>query len=120
MYGVNLLNLPCDLSAHLPLLRYLARGQVLEIRVRAGISTAALLGVQENGGHVYSIDADPSCGGVYEGHQLWTFHGHSRDDAQRILGLLPRLGLLFIDGDHGWEMVRSYSSARCRFFCSGA
>src|SRR5262249_18136574 len=81
--------------------------QVLEIGVRVGISTAALLlGAEENGGHVYSVDADPGCGSVYEGHPLWTFiHGHSRDDAERILRELPQLDLLFIDGDHGREMV---------------
>jgi len=107
VYGIHLLNPACDISAHLPLLRYLARGQVLEIGVRAGISTAALLlGAEENGGHVYSVDTDANCGNVYAGHPLWAFiHGHSRDDAERILRELPQLDLLFIDGDHGREMV---------------
>jgi predicted O-methyltransferase YrrM len=109
VYEAHLLNPACDISAHLPLLRFLARGNVLEIGVRSGISTAALLlGVQENGGHVYSIDTDPGCGSVYAGHANWTFIcGHSRDNSERILGQSPPPDLLVIDGDHSYEMVLS-------------
>lgn len=107
VYEAHVMNPACDMSAHLPLLRYLARGEVLEIGVRQGVSTAALLlGVQENGGHVYSIDVDPECARVFEGHPGWTFiAGHSRNDADRIACQVPRPNLLFIDGDHCYDMV---------------
>lgn len=65
---------PSDIQHHLPLLFSLAKGDVLELGTRSGVSTAALLaGVERHGGHVYSIDIDPRSAGVAAGHPNWTF-----------------------------------------------
>ena len=58
-----------------------ARGNVLELGVRAGVSTAALLaGVSDHGGHVWSVDRD-DCAPVFAGHPHWTFiQGDSLDN----------------------------------------
>lgn len=46
-----------DIQHHLGLLFSLAKGNVLELGTRSGVSTAALLaGVERNGGFVYSVD----------------------------------------------------------------
>jgi hypothetical protein len=70
-----------DIQHHLPLLYSLARGNVLELGTRGGVSTAALLaGVEAHGGRVISIDIDPACANVAAGHPLWAFwHGSSMD-----------------------------------------
>lgn len=62
-----------DMQAHLPTLFEHARGNVLELGVRAGVSTSALLaGVEAHGGHVWSVDRD-DCSPVFAGHPQWTF-----------------------------------------------
>lgn len=79
-----------DIQHHLPLLRATARGNVVELGTRGGVSTAALLsGVELRGGRVLSIDID-DCSAVAAGHPLWTFlqassvderAAHAADDA---------------------------------------
>lgn len=65
---------PSDIQHHLPLLFAHARGDVLELGTRSGVSTAAFLaGVEVHGGHVTSVDIDPRSAGVAAGHPLWTF-----------------------------------------------
>lgn len=74
---------PSDIQHHLPLLFALARGNVLELGTRTGVSTAALLaGVEVHGGHVYSLDIDPRSAGVAAGHPQWTFRAGSSTDPQ--------------------------------------
>lgn len=100
-----------DISAHLRRLREYAHGNVLEIGVRGGLSTAALIqGVRENGGHVWSLDV-VDCSKLYENPD-WTFiQGHSVQDAERILEeeLPPELALelLFLDSDHSFDTTSS-------------
>lgn len=94
-----------DIHHHLPRLREAACGAVLEIGVRFGSSTAALLlGLEEQGGHLWSVDTDPCefARGLFEGHPQWTFvHGDSRN----VTGLPGEIDLLFVDGDHSYEGV---------------
>src|ERR1700752_67205 len=95
-----------DLKEHLPRLRAASRGNVLEIGTRAGISTAALLlGVEENGGHVWSVDID-DCSKVFTGHPQWTFiQSDSRQLTSTAFGSdgIPSFDLFFVDGDHSFE-----------------
>jgi len=95
-----------DIKDHLPRLRAAAKGKVLEIGTRAGISTSALLvGVEENGGHVWSVDIN-DCSRVFAGHPQWTFlHSDSRQLKSSAFGndAAPKFDLLFVDGDHSFE-----------------
>jgi cephalosporin hydroxylase len=103
-----------DIGLHLAWLRELAHGTVVEIGVREGISTAALLlGAAHQGGHVYSVDIE-DCSQLYQDHSCWTFiKGHSGKDQERIFDELGRrddrfsIDLLFIDGDHTFDGVMS-------------
>lgn len=103
-----------DIQHHIGLLYSLARGNVLELGTRGGVSTAALLaGVEARGGHLYSIDID-DCSHLFE-HPQWTFvQGSSVDEEtpRRLYeivggGGVPSRGfdLLFIDTIHTYEHV---------------
>lgn len=101
-YGIT------DVHDHLPFFRKQAHGNILEIGVRHGASTSAFLsGVEDNGGHVYSVDTE-DCS-LFAGHPQWTFlHLNSVKDAIRIKELVPNvLDLLFVDGDHSYDSVFS-------------
>lgn len=99
-----------DLAVHLPFLRQNAHGRVLEIGVRDGISTAALLvGVAKHGGHVYSVDIE-DCSKLYSSDPRWTFiQADSGRDHARIFERMGkednnfRIDLLFLDGDHSYD-----------------
>lgn len=98
----------CDMWEYMPVLREAARGMILEIGVRGGVSTAAFLcGLEDHGGHLWSVDINPECGKLFE-HPQWTFiAGDSRDIeiSPIILEYFQRGGLdtLFVDGDHSYE-----------------
>jgi len=99
-----------DTQAHLQFLRESARGNVLEIGVHTGISTAALLlGVEEKGGHVWSVDISGQSRYVWHGHPQWTFlHSDSGAVMGRLGALLPTVfDLVYIDGGHSYEQVIS-------------
>jgi len=73
-----------DVQTHLPTLYEHARGNVLELGVRAGVSTSALLtGVSDHGGHVWSVDRD-DCSTVFAGHPCWTFIQADSLDLEKI------------------------------------
>lgn len=88
-----------DVQGHLETLFDCARGNVLELGVRAGISTAALLaGVEQHGGHVWSVDRD-DCSPVWTSHPQWTFLQADSLDEARIA--VPNvLDCVFIDTEH--------------------
>jgi hypothetical protein len=98
-----------DIRHHLPRLRHLARGTVLELGVRSGISTTALLaGVEDHGGTLWSVDIDPASAEVFAGHPDWRFVlADSRDTSALAAAGLPNdLDVLFVDTIHTFEQVR--------------
>ena len=96
---------PSDIQHHLGLLFSLARGNVLELGTRSGVSTAALLaGVERAGGHLWSVDLE-DCSQVAAGHTQWTFvQGDSRDPdlLSGKTGDQP-FDLILIDTFHAYE-----------------
>jgi hypothetical protein len=102
-----------DVGLHLPWLKDNAHGRVLEIGVREGISTAALLlGVRNRGGHVWSVDIDDRSA-LYDAKD-WSFiKANSNVDYSRIFNEMGhrdasfKIDLLFIDGDHSYAACMS-------------
>jgi predicted O-methyltransferase YrrM len=97
-YGIT------DVHHHLPRFREAAHGNVMEIGVRFGASTAALLaGVEDHGGHLYSVDIE-DCR-IFLPHPQWTFY--QMDSVKEFAQLLARvpteLDLLLVDGDHSYN-----------------
>ena len=92
-----------DIGHYLPFLREHAKGNVLEIGVRGGASTAAfLLGLDVNGGHLYSVDTE-DCR-VFAPHPNWSFlQASSRNHSAVFSFVPPEIDVLFIDGDHSRE-----------------
>lgn len=92
-----------DIQMHLPLLYKGARGHVLELGVRFGVSTITLIaGVEVHGGHVWSVDIDPDCLYRVGESEHWTFICADSCDAFTIdaAGLPDKLDMLFIDTEH--------------------
>lgn len=90
-----------DMMDFLPWLRAHAKGQILEIGTRDGASTSAfLLGIDANGGHLTSIDI-ADCSSLWT-HPQWTFHRGNSLAAQ-----FPdaSFDLALIDGDHAESSV---------------
>jgi hypothetical protein len=94
-----------DIKDHLPRLAWNSHGYVLEIGVRSGISTAALLtGIKVNGGHLWSIDIEPC--NVFSDDPDWTFI--LADSMNGEILELPRIfDVVFIDGNHELDYVLS-------------
>lgn len=98
-----------DIQQHLPRLRQEARGTVLELGVRGGSSTVALLaGLEERGGTLWSVDVDPASAAVFPSHAQWRFVLADSRDERPVLdaGLPDELDVLFIDTIHTYEQVR--------------
>ena len=92
-----------DIQDHLSRLFEAARGNCLEIGVRSGVSTSALLaGIEEHGGHLWSVDIN-DCP-AFHGHPQWTFRRADtvNDFTAREL-LSKEYDVLLIDGDHSYE-----------------
>jgi len=97
-----------DIGHYLPFLRSKAKGIIFEIGVRignptlrGGASTSAfLLGLEENGGHLYSVDID-DCSGLFRDHPNWSFLRADSKDLPTIFTFVPKvIDILFLDGDH--------------------
>lgn len=100
---------PSDIQRHLSRLRREAHGTVLELGVRGGSSTVALLaGLEERGGMLWSVDVDPASAAVFPDHAQWCFVlADSRDEGPVVeAGLPDELDVLFIDTIHTYEQVR--------------
>lgn len=121
---------PSDINHHLGLLYSLARGNVVELGTRTGVSTAALLaGVAERGGHVWSVDLE-DCSGLFDS-ELWTFvQGDSRD----VDGFFSRItvppelrdvtgrmlfDLILIDTEHTYEQAAAELDAWSEYLWPG-
>lgn len=103
-----------DIQQHLPRLYEEARGAILELGVRGGVSTSAFLaGVEAHGGEVWSVDIDQQCASVFFGHPQWHFIcADSRDVAAlRASGVPDRLDVLFVDTVHTFEQVEAELAA---------
>lgn len=93
---------------HLQFIYLQSEGNILELGVREGVSTSAFLyGVEQNGGHVWSVDLNERCYETFRGHKDWTFiHGNSLDVARLEEGGVPAtINLLFLDTVHTYEQV---------------
>lgn len=95
-----------DIDDFLPYFTELAsRGdvtKVIELGVREGHSTRAwLTGLHQTGGHLWSVDIEPTHDIVAD-PELWTFiHGDSRDP--NVVAQMPeRVDVVFIDTDHSF------------------
>lgn len=98
-----------DIDMHADWISSVAHGNILEIGVRTGISTASFLrGLEKNGGHLYSCDNNSECSKIFAGHPQWTFIYANSQDPELIVTKIPSsLDVLFIDGDHTYEGVKA-------------
>lgn len=95
-----------DTRDHLPYLRSVAKGNVLEIGTDVGNSTTALLlGVKENGGHLTSVDIKDECRFLFKDEQ-WFFYWCDSKNLHRM-DILNGADVVYIDGDHSYEGVKS-------------
>lgn len=92
-----------DIQAHLVRLYNRSHGIVVELGVRHGVSTSALLaGVHMSGGDLFSIDLDPNCFQIFDGQPHWYFMcGDSVAEAANFHSAW--VDLLFIDTEHTYE-----------------
>jgi len=101
-----------DIGLHLPYLHQRAKAAkvALELGVRSGCSTAALLcGMEEGDGILWSVDIDQPQAPAYDwlGHPRWVFH-QGDDVILAATDLLPaELDLLFIDSSHRYSHTLS-------------
>lgn len=101
-----------DIEVHLTHLHELAHGTVVELGVRHGISTSALLtGVEDHGGEVWSYDLDRRCGWLFSAHPQWHFIEADSEETYLVpMSKLP-IDLLFIDTVHTYEKTLSEITA---------
>jgi cephalosporin hydroxylase len=118
---------PSDIQHQLGLLFSLARGNVLELGTRGGVSTHALLaGVERAGGHVWSVDIE-DCSQVAAGHPQWTFIRGSSTDAElpgklamsRLPDAVEGIDLLLIDTEHTYEQAAAELALWCPYIKPG-
>lgn len=105
-----------DMIEYSPFLRMNAHGNILEIGVRKGVSTSAfLLGIAKNRGHLYSVDKSTRCAGIFDEPQDdWTFIPNDSKNVDQVMAVVMArdpgfrlFDIVFIDGDHTREGVRA-------------
>jgi hypothetical protein len=92
-----------DIQDHLPRLYEAAKGNCMEIGVRSGVSTSALLaGIEAHGGHLYSFDINTATysTAIRSGHSPKLTASLKQTGSSRIPS---ELDVLFVDGDHTYE-----------------
>ena len=95
-----------DIKDHLPYFVELCTihniQTVIELGVRGGVSTAAWLwGLEQTGGHLYSVDIDPA---PYQADN-WTF---IQGDDLLIADQLPdKADIIFVDTSHTYEQTKA-------------
>ena len=101
-----------DIKGHLQFIYGESGGIVLELGVRGGVSTSAfLLGVERDDGHLFSVDINPRCKNIFWGHPGWTFIESDSKDFDRIEANVLGVGhplafdLIFLDTTHTFEQV---------------
>jgi len=96
-----------DIKFHLPRLFAASEGIVLELGVRHGNSTAALLaGIEQRSGHLYSVDIN-DCSAVIDS-EFWTFIQADSLDYETISQQIQGpINVLFIDTDHTYERTKA-------------
>jgi predicted O-methyltransferase YrrM len=98
-----------DIVEHLPtfvdVVHALKATTVIELGVRGGVSTTAwLYAVADTGGHVWSVDVDPTpAHGTFADTGRWTFI-LGDDCSPEVLAQLPRSAdVVFIDTSHAYD-----------------
>lgn len=101
-----------DLHDHVEFLYHASRGIVLELGVRGGTSTSALLlGAERDGGRLFSVDKNKTCGELFKGHALWHFIHSDSLDRKAIERTIQKAGhqadfdIIFIDTIHTYIQV---------------
>lgn len=96
-----------DIKMHMPRLRREAQGNILELGVRYGNSTSALLaGVNYKGGHLYSVDMN-DCSHAVSPNERWSFIQADSLDYEKIHSQIQgEIDILFIDTNHTYERTR--------------
>lgn len=101
----------CDIQGHLVELydtvRSYPRARVLELGVRWGTSTSALLAaVAQVEGHLWSVDiATPAVPGWWAGTGLWTLTVGNDTDPEVARQQPDEVDVLFIDTSHVYEQM---------------
>lgn len=101
-------NPQCAMYPYLEFLLRKATGEILEIGVEEGVSTACFLkGLEGTSGHLYSVDINKKCGELYKDHPNWSF---IFSDSQNVVVvkealLATSLDVLMIDGWHEAPIV---------------
>ena len=111
----TLMRLPSDrkdypnVQRFLPEIEKAAKGNILQLGSRDGVSTDALLrGVEKNGGFVWSVDCDEAWKDAWVGHAQWKFiHAFSHEEEKVLAGGVPKeLDVIFIDTEHPNETTK--------------
>jgi cephalosporin hydroxylase len=104
-----------DIHDHLQFIYDTSHGMVLELGIRSGVSTSALLaGIEtdgEEGSLVVSVDTNKRCYEVFRGHPQWLFINCASTDFHEIETAILETGhpvvfnLILIDTLHSLEQV---------------